>query len=81
MELGSAGVGTGMICYDFKSGSGSALRVVEADGTWTVAATAATVLPTPLLHCRSKTHSASEGHASRIDKETRWIWSWPARPS
>jgi D-aminopeptidase len=38
IDMGSVGGGTGMICYDFKGGSGSASRVVEADGTWTVGA-------------------------------------------
>lgn len=37
IELGSVGGGTGMICYEFKGGSGSASRRVEADGHWTVA--------------------------------------------
>jgi L-aminopeptidase/D-esterase-like protein len=32
LELGSVGGGTGMICYDFKGGSGSASRVVAAGG-------------------------------------------------
>ncbi len=31
IEYGSVGGGTGMICYDFKGGSGSASRVVEID--------------------------------------------------
>jgi L-aminopeptidase/D-esterase-like protein len=31
IELGSVGGGTGMICYDFKGGSGSASRRVETD--------------------------------------------------
>jgi L-aminopeptidase/D-esterase-like protein len=38
IDMGSVGGGTGMICYDFKGGSGSASRVVEAGGTWTVGA-------------------------------------------
>ena len=33
IELGSVGGGTGMICYDFKGGSGSASRRVSIDGT------------------------------------------------
>lgn len=33
IELGSVGGGTGMICYDFKGGSGSASRCVRAAGT------------------------------------------------
>ena len=32
IELGSVGGGTGMLCYDFKGGSGSASRVVKEDG-------------------------------------------------
>jgi L-aminopeptidase/D-esterase-like protein len=32
VELGSAGGGTGMICYDFKGGNGSASRVVTIAG-------------------------------------------------
>jgi L-aminopeptidase/D-esterase-like protein len=32
VELGSAGGGTGMICYDFKAGNGSASRVIEISG-------------------------------------------------
>jgi D-aminopeptidase len=32
LELGSVGGGTGMICYDFKAGSGSASRLVDIDG-------------------------------------------------
>ncbi len=32
MELGSLGGGTGMICYDFKGGNGSASRLVQAAG-------------------------------------------------
>ena len=32
IELGSVGGGTGMICYEFKGGSGSASRTIEADG-------------------------------------------------
>jgi L-aminopeptidase/D-esterase-like protein len=32
LELGSVGGGTGMICYDFKGGSGSASRYVEIAG-------------------------------------------------
>ncbi len=32
VELGSAGGGTGMICYDFKAGNGSSSRQVEIDG-------------------------------------------------
>ena len=32
IELGSVGGGTGMICYGFKGGSGSASRIVEAAG-------------------------------------------------
>lgn len=32
IELGSVGGGTGMICYDFKGGSGSASRMVKAAG-------------------------------------------------
>jgi L-aminopeptidase/D-esterase-like protein len=32
VELGSAGGGTGMICYDFKGGNGSASRLVEVGG-------------------------------------------------
>jgi D-aminopeptidase len=32
LELGSVGGGTGMICYEFKGGSGSASRLVEAAG-------------------------------------------------
>jgi len=32
VELGSRGGGTGMICYDFKGGNGSASRVVEIAG-------------------------------------------------
>ena len=32
VELGSVGGGTGMICYDFKGGNGSASRVVELQG-------------------------------------------------
>ena len=33
LELGSVGGGTGMICYDFKGGSGSASRLVTLEGT------------------------------------------------
>ncbi|MGI9412593.1 MAG: P1 family peptidase [Hyphomicrobiales bacterium] len=33
IELGSVGGGTGMICYEFKGGSGSASRVIEAGGS------------------------------------------------
>jgi L-aminopeptidase/D-esterase-like protein len=33
IELGSVGGGTGMICYEFKGGSGSASRVVSVNGT------------------------------------------------
>jgi L-aminopeptidase/D-esterase-like protein len=33
IELGSVGGGTGMICYDFKGGSGSASRIVRACGS------------------------------------------------
>ena len=37
IELGSVGGGTGMICYDWKGGSGSASRVVKTKfGTFTV---------------------------------------------
>jgi D-aminopeptidase len=37
LELGSVGGGTGMIAYDFKGGSGSASRVVDAGGArWTL---------------------------------------------
>jgi len=37
IELGSVGGGTGMICYDFKGGNGSASRMVEIDNeTYTV---------------------------------------------
>ena len=37
LEQGSVGGGTGMICYDFKGGSGtSSRRVNAAGGTWTV---------------------------------------------
>lgn len=37
IELGSVGGGTGMICYDFKGGNGSASRVVEIENkTYTV---------------------------------------------
>jgi L-aminopeptidase/D-esterase-like protein len=32
IELGSVGGGTGMLCYDFKGGSGSASRLVREDG-------------------------------------------------
>ena len=32
LELGSIGGGTGMICYDFKAGNGTASRVVEIEG-------------------------------------------------
>jgi L-aminopeptidase/D-esterase-like protein len=32
LELGSVGGGTGMVCYDFKGGSGSASRRVEVEG-------------------------------------------------
>jgi L-aminopeptidase/D-esterase-like protein len=32
LELGSVGGGTGMICYDFKGGSGSASRAVAVEG-------------------------------------------------
>ena len=32
IELGSVGGGTGMICYEFKGGSGTASRVIEAGG-------------------------------------------------
>src|SRR5437868_4001734 len=32
LELGSVGGGTGMLCYDFKGGNGSASRVVAAGG-------------------------------------------------
>ena len=32
LEMGSVGGGTGMICYDFKGGSASASRMVEAAG-------------------------------------------------
>jgi D-aminopeptidase len=32
VELGSVGGGTGMICYDFKGGNGSASRIVEVAG-------------------------------------------------
>ncbi len=39
IEEGSVGGGTGMICYGFKGGSGTASRLVEAaGGTWTVGA-------------------------------------------
>ncbi|HKQ94659.1 MAG TPA: P1 family peptidase [Aestuariivirgaceae bacterium] len=33
IELGSVGGGTGMICYEFKGGSGSASRIVSVKGT------------------------------------------------
>lgn len=33
LEMGSIGGGTGMICYDFKGGNGSASRIVEIAGT------------------------------------------------
>lgn len=37
LEQGSVGGGTGMICYDFKGGSGTSSRsVAAAGGTWTV---------------------------------------------
>ncbi len=37
VEFGSVGGGTGMMCYDFKAGNGSASRRVEIDGsTYTV---------------------------------------------
>ena len=37
LEQGSVGGGTGMICYDFKGGSGtSSRRVTAAGGAWTV---------------------------------------------
>ena len=37
VELGSVGGGTGMICYDFKGGNGSASRIVDIEGSrWTV---------------------------------------------
>ena len=37
IELGSVGGGTGMVCYDFKGGSGSASRKVEVgESTYTV---------------------------------------------
>jgi L-aminopeptidase/D-esterase-like protein len=32
VEMGSVGGGTGMVCYDFKAGNGSASRVIELDG-------------------------------------------------
>jgi D-aminopeptidase len=32
IEFGSVGGGTGMICYDFKGGNGSASRLVQIDG-------------------------------------------------
>ncbi len=32
IEQGSVGGGTGMICYDFKGGSGTASRIAEVDG-------------------------------------------------
>ncbi len=32
VEMGSVGGGTGMLCYDFKAGNGSASRVVAVDG-------------------------------------------------
>ena len=35
---GNVGGGTGMICYEFKGGTGTASRRVEAGGAWTVAA-------------------------------------------
>ncbi|WP_322867648.1 P1 family peptidase [Aquicoccus sp. G2-2] len=35
---GSTGGGNGMICYEFKGGTGTASRQVEVGGTWTVAA-------------------------------------------
>ena len=39
LEEGSVGGGTGMICYGFKGGSGTASRLVEAaGGRWTVGA-------------------------------------------
>jgi L-aminopeptidase/D-esterase-like protein len=39
LELGSVGGGTGMVCYDFKGGSGSASRVVAVDGeAWVLGA-------------------------------------------
>jgi L-aminopeptidase/D-esterase-like protein len=38
LELGSLGGGTGMICYDFKGGSGSSSRRVNAGGQWTIGA-------------------------------------------
>jgi len=39
VEEGGVGGGTGMTCYDFKCGIGTASRIVEtADGTYTVAA-------------------------------------------
>ncbi|MFZ1681743.1 MAG: P1 family peptidase, partial [Rhizobiaceae bacterium] len=33
LELGSVGGGAGMICYDFKGGSGTSSRIVEAAGS------------------------------------------------
>lgn len=35
---GSTGGGNGMICYEFKGGTGTASRLVDVGGTWTVAA-------------------------------------------
>ena len=35
---GNVGGGTGMICHDFKGGTGTASRVVGAEGGWTVGA-------------------------------------------
>lgn len=35
---GSAGGGNGMICYEFKGGTGTASRLVEIGQTWTIAA-------------------------------------------
>jgi D-aminopeptidase len=57
IELGSVGGGTGMICYDFKGGSGSASRLVEAGGSWTVGhscrRTSAPGANSPCSACRS----------------------------
>lgn len=38
LEEGSVGGGTGMICYGFKGGSGTASRIVEEGGRWTLGA-------------------------------------------
>ncbi|HKY94899.1 MAG TPA: P1 family peptidase, partial [Kiloniellales bacterium] len=38
IEEGSVGGGTGMICYGFKGGSGTASRLVEEAGRWTLGA-------------------------------------------